>query len=91
MPLHPAENRGYRELFVSGRQLTGRWARLADALEGSGAEGSLRAAVEAVDDMLEALEPLTTQHRRLLRVDESQHRAEHELAHAPSVPGRWRL
>ena len=62
MPLHPAENRGYRELFVSGRQLIGRWARLADALEGSGAEGSLRAAVEAVDEMLEALEPLIAQH-----------------------------
>ena len=30
-------------------------------------------------------------HGRLLRVDESQHRAQHELAHAPSVPGRWRL
>lgn len=28
--LHPAENRGYRELFVLAQQLVGRWRRLAE-------------------------------------------------------------
>ena len=62
MPLHPAEIRGYRELYLTGRQLVARWMRLADGLEGSGAEDALRGAVQAVDEMLGALEPLTAQH-----------------------------
>jgi hypothetical protein len=33
--LHPAEHRAYRELYVACRQLTGRWRRLARALEGT--------------------------------------------------------
>src|ERR671911_107638 len=40
MPLHPAEIRGYRELYLTGRQLVARWKRLADGLEGSGAARS---------------------------------------------------
>jgi hypothetical protein len=60
--LHPAEIRGYRELFLTGRQLVARWPRLADALDGTGTEGSLRTAAETVDGMLAALEPLTVQH-----------------------------
>ena len=38
MALHPAEIRGYRELYLTGRQLVARWRRLAKGLEGTGAE-----------------------------------------------------
>ena len=68
MALHPAEIRGYRELFLTGRQLVARWPRLADALDGSGTEGSLRTAAEAVDGMVSGLEPLTAQHGLRSRV-----------------------
>jgi hypothetical protein len=33
--LHPAEHRAYRELYAACRQLTGRWRRLARALDGT--------------------------------------------------------
>jgi hypothetical protein len=62
MALHPAEIRGYRELYLTGRQLVARWRRLAKGLEGTGAEDALRGAVQTVDEMLLALEPLTARH-----------------------------
>jgi hypothetical protein len=62
MPLHPAEIRGYRELYLTGRQLVARWRRLANGLEGTGAEDGLRGAVRAVDQMLSALEPATAEY-----------------------------
>src|SRR5918996_2856645 len=62
MHLHPAEIRGYRELFLTGRQLVARWERLANGLEGTGAEDALRGAVRAVDQMLGALEPTTARY-----------------------------
>ena len=62
MHLHPAEIRGYRELFLTGRQLVARWKRLANGLEGTGAEDALRGAVRAVDQMLGALEPTTARY-----------------------------
>jgi hypothetical protein len=62
MALHPAEARGYRELYVTGRQLVVRSRRLADGVEGSGAEDAVRGSVQAVDEMLAALEPLTARH-----------------------------
>jgi hypothetical protein len=61
VPLHPAENRGYRELYLTGRQLVQRWRRLADALPASAAEPLVKAA-DSVDEMLSELEPLTARH-----------------------------
>jgi hypothetical protein len=59
--LHPAENRGYRELYLTGRQLVQRWTRLADALGDPAAE-PLRKAAGLVGEMLSELEPLTARH-----------------------------
>jgi hypothetical protein len=59
--LHPAENRGYRELYLTGRQLVQRWTRLADALGDPAAE-PLRKAAGSVGEMLSELEPLTARH-----------------------------
>lgn len=62
MPLHPAENRGYRELYVTGRQAVKRLGRLAIAFEGSPAGELLEKASESVSGLLEELGPLTAQH-----------------------------
>jgi hypothetical protein len=59
--LHPAENRGYRELYLTARQLVQRWTRLADALGDPAAE-PLHKAADSVDEMLTELEPLTARH-----------------------------
>lgn len=59
MPLHPAENRGYRELYLTGRQLSRRWSKLADTLPGDEVERSLRETAEATRKMVGELEPLT--------------------------------
>jgi hypothetical protein len=56
MPLHPAENRGYRELFLTAQEAQTRLEKLAGHLE-----GEPRAAVEKADGalarMLEDLKP----------------------------------
>jgi hypothetical protein len=62
MPLHPAENRGYRELSLTSRQLVGRWTRLAAGLGDEPASGPLRSAADSVDRMLDELEPLIARH-----------------------------
>jgi exosortase/archaeosortase len=62
MPLHPAENRGYRELYLSGRQLVEHWGRLVPAVAGSPAEAPLRDTSAAMRQMLRELEPLTAEH-----------------------------
>jgi hypothetical protein len=62
MPLHPAENRGYRELYLTGRQLVEHWAKLERKLAGTGAEAPLRQGAEAVRELLLELEPLTAKH-----------------------------
>ncbi len=59
--MHPAENRGYRELYLTGRQLVQRWTRLADALGDPAAE-PVRKAADSVGEMLDELEPLTARH-----------------------------
>jgi hypothetical protein len=59
--MHPAENRGYRELFLTGRQLVGRWRRLGDALGPPPGE-SVRKTADSVDRMLGELAPLTARH-----------------------------
>src|SRR5919106_320066 len=72
MHLHPAEIRGYRELYLTGRQLVARWERLANGLEGTGAEDALRGAVRAVDQMLGDLEHVTTLLAYLARVSDDR-------------------
>jgi hypothetical protein len=60
--MHPAENRGYRELYLTGRQLAQRWGRLADALAETPAAEPLRKTADSVDALLTELEPLTARH-----------------------------
>jgi hypothetical protein len=57
--LHPAENRGYRELYLTGRQLVRHWDKLEQRLGGTPAESALRGGAEEVREMLLELEPLT--------------------------------
>jgi hypothetical protein len=56
MPLHPAENRGYRELFLTAQEAQTRLAKLAGNLD-----GEPRAAVEkahgALTEMLDEFQP----------------------------------
>ena len=59
--MHPAENRGYRELYLTARQLAARWRRLGDALGPPEAEPVLKTA-DTVDRMLGELAPLTARH-----------------------------
>ena len=66
--MHPAENRGYRELYLTGRQLAQRWGRLADALVGTPAAEPLRKTADSVDTMLGELEPLTARHDLYSRI-----------------------
>jgi len=61
MSMHPAESRGYRELYLTGRQLIARWRRLGEALPASSAEPVLKAA-DSVERLLEELDPLTARH-----------------------------
>ena len=56
MPLHPAENRGYRELFLTAQEAQTRLSRLAEHLH-----GEQRSAVEkahaALEDLIAELQP----------------------------------
>jgi hypothetical protein len=62
VPIHPAESRGYRELYLTGRQSAKRLARLATAFEGSPARGPLDKAAESISRLLDELGPLTARH-----------------------------
>jgi hypothetical protein len=53
--LHPAENRGYREVYAFARQLADHWDALAPAFPGAPLERGAAAATE----LIEELEPLT--------------------------------
>lgn len=57
--LHPAEHRAYRELYVSARQLIGRWERLGGVLEGSAYADVLSQGRGRVEQLLAALAPTT--------------------------------
>ena len=57
--LHPAEHRAYRELYVSARQLTRRWRRLAPALEGTPIADALWSGIAQVEELLRVLGPRT--------------------------------
>lgn len=62
MPLHPAENRGYRELYVSARAASKRLGRLGMALDGTEAREPVDKAAESLGKLLEELGPLTARH-----------------------------
>jgi len=59
MPLHPAENRGYRELYLTGRQAVKRLERLATAFDGTATRDLLQRAAESISRLLDELGPLT--------------------------------
>lgn len=58
-PLHPAENRGYRELYAACRHLIERWLRLAAAIDDTEAAGVLEEVAVDVRELLEELEAET--------------------------------
>jgi hypothetical protein len=60
--LHPAENRGYRELYLTGRQTAKRLSRLAGAFESTTIEDVLINAADSVSRLLEELRPLTARY-----------------------------
>lgn len=62
MPLHPAENRGYRELYVTGRQAAKRLGRMALSLDGTDAREPVDKAAESLGKLLDELGPLTARH-----------------------------
>jgi hypothetical protein len=62
MALHPAENRGYRELYVTGRSTAKRLGRLAQSLDGTDAREPLDKAAESLGKLLDELGPLTARH-----------------------------
>lgn len=61
MTLHPAENRGYRELFLTAREAEARLQRLADALDADSAT-TLRRATATLDEMVAELRAETARH-----------------------------
>ena len=62
MSLHPAESRGYRELYLTGRQAVQRLGRLAAAFDGTPTRALLDKAVESISHALDELGPLTARH-----------------------------
>ena len=57
--LHPAENRGLRELYLSTRQLVDHWTDLATRRAGSPLESVLTRGAQAGRDLLKELAPAT--------------------------------
>jgi len=60
--LHPAENRGLRELYLSARQLADHWTSLARRRPGSPLAAVLTRGSQAARDLLKELEPATAAH-----------------------------
>jgi hypothetical protein len=60
--LHPAENRGYRELYLTGRQTVNRLGRLSAAFDGTSAGEQLDKAADSISRLLEELGPMTARH-----------------------------
>lgn len=59
MALHPAENRGYRELFAASRQTADHWSSLGARLGDSPAAAVLTRGSGAARELIAELEPLT--------------------------------
>lgn len=62
MALHPAENRGYRELYLTGRQAAKRLGGLAAAFDGTTGREALDKAADSISRLLDELGPLTARH-----------------------------
>ena len=60
--LHPAENRGYRELYAFARQVAAHWPKLAERMVGTSAERPLRDGAEAATALLAELERTTPEY-----------------------------
>jgi hypothetical protein len=57
--LHPAESRGYRELYAFTRQVVDHWSALRDRFPEPLQAGALDAGVKGARDLIGELEPLT--------------------------------
>ena len=62
MGLHPAENRGYRELYAFARRLADHWSALASRLPASPASSALADGARTAERLIAELEPLTAAH-----------------------------
>ncbi len=60
--LHPAENRGYRELYVSAQELSRHWSSLVELIGDADVSKALNAGVSAADRLLRELGELTPQY-----------------------------
>ena len=61
--MHPAENRGYRELYAFARQTAEHWTALAGQLgAGSSAAEALRSGAGAARELIGELEPMTARY-----------------------------
>ena len=60
--LHPAENRGYRELYAFARQVAAHWPKLAERMAGTSAERPLRDGADAAAALLTELEKTTPEY-----------------------------
>jgi hypothetical protein len=60
--LHPAEHRGYRELYLTSRQLLVHWEHLAEAFEDTPVAASLSRGAGVVRELLDELGPRTERH-----------------------------
>ena len=60
--MHPAENRGYRELYALARQMSKHWSALAERLEGTDAAEPLRAGAELARRLIDELEQTTPEY-----------------------------
>ena len=58
--LHPAQNRGLRELYAGGRQLARHWSALADRLGAGEGVAELRSGAEAAEELVVELGELTS-------------------------------
>lgn len=62
MSLHPAENRGYRELYAYSRQLADHWRGLAERVPDGELAGLLEKGADSAEELLAELEPATATH-----------------------------
>src|SRR3954452_5162940 len=62
MELHPAENRGYRELYAFARNIAVHWPKLAERVAGSSAEAPLHDGAAAAEQLLRDLEGRTPEY-----------------------------
>jgi hypothetical protein len=60
--LHPAENRGYRELYAFTRNIADHWPKLAERMAGTSAEKPLREGAAAAAELLRELEGRTPEY-----------------------------